>query len=93
MKNRFDLGAIAFALLAMSMAAVSQTSSIPDEKRWAFEDENGVEIESYCVAPLYTKATKELFGERKGDGKLYLIAPVLLKKGDGGFYFKYEESI
>jgi len=90
MKKRFGIGVIAFILMTISMAAVAQSSSVPDEKRLRFVDEKGVEIESYCVAPLYGKGIKKPFSVQKGDGKLYLIAPVIVKEGDGGFYLNWE---
>lgn len=99
MKTKSIAAAIAFTLLAMNMAAVAQTSSIPDSsipdvKRLRFVDENGVEIESYCVAPLYSKGiTKPFRLVTQGDGKLYLTAPVLLKEGDGGFYLNWSKRI
>ncbi len=93
MKTRFDVVGIAFALLTLSVATVSH-AGVPDDKRLRFEDENGVAIESYCVAPLYGKSiTEPLALESKSDGKLYLIAPVLLKEGDGGFFFNWEKGI
>ena len=92
--KKFGIGVIAFILMAMSMTAVAQTSSVPDAKVLRFVDEHGLEIESYCVAPLYRKyITKPISFVSQDEGKLYLTAPVLVKEGDGGFYLNWRRRI
>lgn len=93
MKSRFDIGVVAFFLLTMSMATVSHASDVP-RKPLRFVDEDSVEIESYCVAPVYSKSSGFAWGGKgmEWDGNGYLMWPVLVREGDGGYYHKLKRK-
>ena len=104
MKKRLVFGSFAHILIVMSMLTVFQASGSTDDRgsqfvdnrRWTFVDENGVEIDSYCVAPLYGRAYVRpifLISENRSDGKNYLTMPVLVRNGDGGFYGNWKKAI